>query len=707
MESQTTNGPAPSHIPGEPDASKPAPLDLSHHYSAVTNRRLPSKIKEAYKFFAIPGIHNLAGGLPNPSYFPFDTLEAQTAKPERWTPTPNHPSSTSSSTSSPSSSSWLPSSSSPSAPRHITVPKSLPIPDPLRRIDLTTALQYGLAQGYPPLLAWVRQFVRQTLFPDHPYSPGPEVILTCGSTDGFAKALNLFVNQWTEGVNDVRDRPGLLCEPFVYTNVLNQARPLGVQVVTVTTDEEGMVPFGKGGLEDVLENWDPAKGMRPRLMYTVTLGQNPTGTITPNHRKHQIYTLCQRYDVIIIEDEPYWYMQFPSAATEEAKARRRQPIPPSPSQQQQQPPSPGKSSGYPFLDSLTPSYLPLDVDGRVVRLDTFSKTVAPGCRLGWITAQPAFIERLERITEATTQQPSGFVQGLVAELILGGGSSQQSQQNTAGWGRFERLSALSSSSSSGWQTAGFVRWLEGLRDQYERRMVRMCRVLEQGRMVVRTKTVKEDLSSLTIVDADSDSDPDSSDYITDPSSEWTPLAVHATPIYTFRWPRAGMFVWIKVAFETHPLWHAPRTRKQQKQQQTTATKPEEPNPPILTGPILSVALTLFLTTAPFRVIVGPGSMFDATGVPSFVASNNNDDDKDGGEQPSGWAYHRLCFAAESDERVDSGAERYVRGMHAFWGIKDVQVIEDLLDGLKGQGVEGQDQGEEGEEFVRLGWFGGC
>jgi hypothetical protein len=62
MEPQTTNGPAPSHIPGEPDASKPAPLDLSHHYSVVTNRRLPSKIKEAYKFFAIPGIHNLAGG---------------------------------------------------------------------------------------------------------------------------------------------------------------------------------------------------------------------------------------------------------------------------------------------------------------------------------------------------------------------------------------------------------------------------------------------------------------------------------------------------------------------------------------------------------------------------------------------------------------------------------------------------------------------
>lgn len=41
---------------------KPAPVDLSHHYSAVTKRRTASKIKEAYKFFQIPGILNIAGG---------------------------------------------------------------------------------------------------------------------------------------------------------------------------------------------------------------------------------------------------------------------------------------------------------------------------------------------------------------------------------------------------------------------------------------------------------------------------------------------------------------------------------------------------------------------------------------------------------------------------------------------------------------------
>lgn len=102
-----------------------------------------------------------------------------------------------------------------------------------------------------------------------------------------------------------------------------------------------------------------------------------------------------KFDVVIIEDDPYWYLQYPSAngssKTEAATSNR---------------PASRKSSGYAFLDSLVPSYLSVDYQGRVVRLDTFSKTVAPGCRLGWITTQPALCERLLRITETSTQRMS-------------------------------------------------------------------------------------------------------------------------------------------------------------------------------------------------------------------------------------------------------------------------------------------------------------
>ena len=199
-------------------------------------------------------------GLPHVDFFPFDTLEAQAAKPERWTPSPNHPDEPAA----------APSSAPATAATHIAVPKTVDEADPVKKIDLATALQYGLANGYPPLLSWVRQFTREQLHPDAPYRDGPEVILTVGSTDGFAKTLNLFVDQWTEGINDISERPGLLCEPYVYSNVLSQAQPYGMQVVSVNADASGMTVKGPGGLEDVLANWDTSKGKRPHLMYTVT-----------------------------------------------------------------------------------------------------------------------------------------------------------------------------------------------------------------------------------------------------------------------------------------------------------------------------------------------------------------------------------------------------------------------------------------------------
>lgn len=120
------------------------------------------------------------------------------------------------------------------------------------------------------------------------------------------------------------------------------------------------------------------------------MGHNPTGIVLSVERRKAIYALCSRYDVIIVEDDPYWYLQFPSAVIEEAVSRN-QPRPEGAPNY-----TPQKSSGYPFLDSLVPSFLSIDTDGRVVRLDTFSKTIAPGCRLGWITAQPDLVERYVR-----------------------------------------------------------------------------------------------------------------------------------------------------------------------------------------------------------------------------------------------------------------------------------------------------------------------
>lgn len=338
------------------------------------------------------------------------------------------------------------------------------------------------------------------------------------------------------------------------------------------------------------------------------MGQNPTSGLLSVKRRKEIYSLCQLYDIIIIEDDPYWYLQYPSANELSVKTRGK-PV----SENFSTDPSynynvasGGKSSGFPFLDSLVPSYLSVDVDGRVVRLDTFSKTVAPGCRLGWITAQPDVVERIERITETSTQQPSGFVQSLIAELLMGPTSNGDPGKG-------------GSKDGSGWKVDGWVRWLEGLRGNYERRMQLMSSILEEGKYLIQDTRPKTN----TFV-------PDDVDY----------EVVHKTQLYEFNYPMAGMFLWLRACYESHPLFNEVEHER------------------------LARALWIFLTTEPYLVLLSPGSIFCPT--PEITAEK-------------GWQYFRLCFAAVDDGVVQKHTESTVKAFQDFWAIDDVKTIDKLLE----------------------------
>lgn len=153
---------------------------------------------------------------------------------------------------------------------HVVVPTVSPDPNILRKIDVKTALQYGTAEGYPPLYAFITEFVREHFHPNIPYAGGPGVILTCGSTDGFSKTINALSDIWDPEKDWVRERQGILCEKFAYMNAIQAVAPRGLNIAPVEIDDEGMIATGKGGLADVLENWDFSKGKRPHLLYTVT-----------------------------------------------------------------------------------------------------------------------------------------------------------------------------------------------------------------------------------------------------------------------------------------------------------------------------------------------------------------------------------------------------------------------------------------------------
>lgn len=64
----------------------------------------------------------------------------------------------------------------------------------------------------------------------------------------------------------------------------------------------------------------------------------------------------------------------------------------------------------PGLEGLTPSYLSIDTDSRVVRLDSWSKVLAPGLRLGWVAAHPAMIELMALALHASLNGPPGVSQ---------------------------------------------------------------------------------------------------------------------------------------------------------------------------------------------------------------------------------------------------------------------------------------------------------
>jgi DNA-binding transcriptional MocR family regulator len=194
--------------------------------------------------------------MPHASYFPYDTLEAAVAHPERFGPSPDNGKS-------------APEKDTDSLTR-VLVPKESKTDDLEKKIDITTALQYGTAQGLPPMASFVRNFTREHLHPNVPYAGGPETLLSCGATDGFNKVIETFTNIWTPDRDPIRQREGIVCEEFVYMNAIQTARPRGLNIAAVTMDAQGILAYGKGSLADVLENWDYRKGRRPHLLYTIT-----------------------------------------------------------------------------------------------------------------------------------------------------------------------------------------------------------------------------------------------------------------------------------------------------------------------------------------------------------------------------------------------------------------------------------------------------
>lgn len=211
--------------------------------------------------------------------------------------------------------------------------------------------------GHPELRTWISEWTEDV------FSVRPDDVMI---TSGSQEALYLCANILT--------RPGdsVAVEMPTYFGALQVFQTLGLHTIPVPMDHHGL-------RVEVLEGI--LKRTRPRFIYVNPTFQNPTGTVLSMQRRERLLYLSEKYDIPIIEDDAYRYLYF-----------------------EQEPPAPLKT---------------LDLRGNVIYINTFSKLLFPGLRLGWVTANRPFIDILTRRKELSVTTNTFVQQALLMFLETG------------------------------------------------------------------------------------------------------------------------------------------------------------------------------------------------------------------------------------------------------------------------------------------------
>ncbi|SCU80098.1 LAMI_0B00804g1_1 [Lachancea mirantina] len=269
-------------------------------------------------------------------------------------------------------------------------------PDCQSALPLAAALQYTSTEGHPQLLGFCRDLVARL---NPPAYDEWGVIMNNGSGDGLFKVFETLCDENTTA----------LFEEFTFTPTISNAEATGASVVPIKvnlTNDPETQGIDVEYLRNLLENWQSgpyAHLNKPKLLYTIATGQNPTGRTLSQNKRREIYALAERHDLLIIEDDPYGYLKL-------APYRSEDPLYNAYKQ--------GEYSAQDYCDKvLAKSFVTIDHSGRVVRLETFSKMFAPGLRLGFIVANKFLLRNFLELSEVTTRAPSGVSQAVVANVI--------------------------------------------------------------------------------------------------------------------------------------------------------------------------------------------------------------------------------------------------------------------------------------------------
>jgi 2-aminoadipate transaminase len=231
-----------------------------------------------------------------------------------------------------------------------------------------TVLQYGPTRGHEPLIASIVELLAAR----HIVVTPAEVTITTGSQQGIDLIGRVLV---TPG--DV-----VLVELPAYTGAISAFKNAQAQLVGVRQDEDGI------NLEDLDASWlrERRAGRRVNLLYLVPNFQNPAGLLLGLEKRRRLLKWAERRDVLVVEDDPYGVLYFDDVAS---------------------------------LADTRPMRAD-DSRGRVIYLSTFSKTLAPGFRVGWIVAPASLIERFETAKQSIDLMTGSFDQRIVHEAVRRG-----------------------------------------------------------------------------------------------------------------------------------------------------------------------------------------------------------------------------------------------------------------------------------------------
>jgi 2-aminoadipate transaminase len=201
------------------------------------------------------------------------------------------------------------------------------------------ALQYAPEQGYGPLIDFLRDKMQRD---EGIHIERPQMTLTGGAAQGLDHLCTMLTRS-----GDI-----VLVEAPTYRDSLELLRNHGLELIGIPTDRDGLAIDNLISTLDSLEK----EGKSPRFLYTVPTFQNPGGLTLSQERRRALISLAERKGLLIVEDDVYFDIAFEQ------------------------------------LD-VTPLFT-LSQGKNVVRLGSFSKIIAPGLRLGWVSGSPEIIDKL-------------------------------------------------------------------------------------------------------------------------------------------------------------------------------------------------------------------------------------------------------------------------------------------------------------------------